>query len=199
MFEICPACGRYSDGMLVEKGKIRCSACGNAAPFVQRPLFFLTGASGVGKSTAARILFDTRKEYVTVECDILWRDFFNTPQDGYADFRDTWLRLAANVSQYGKSAVLCGCVTPEQIQARPRKRYFSELHFIGVVCSEEEMARRMAKRGFEPAHAAASGEFNRWMREEGPASGVETIDATRLTPEETARRIHALILSHLPQ
>ena len=61
------------------------------------------------------------------------------------------------------------------------------------------MARRMAKRGFEPAHAAASGEFNRWMREEGPASGVETIDATRLTPEETARRIHALILSHLPQ
>ena len=147
MFEICPACGKYSDGMLVEQGKIRCPACGNAAPFVQRPQFFLTGASGVGKSTAARILFDTRKEYVTLECDILWRDFFNTPQDGYADFRDTWLRLAANVSQYGKSAVLCGCVTPEQIQARPRKRYFSELHFIGVVCSEAEMARRM---GMDP-------------------------------------------------
>lgn len=199
MFEICPACGKYSDAMLVEAGKLRCPGCGATAPFAQRPLFFLTGASGVGKSTAARILFDARREYVTLECDILWRDFFNTPQDGYADFRDTWLRLAANVSQYGKFALLCGCVTPQQILSRPRKRYFSELHFIGITCSDEEMARRMARRGFEQAHAAASGEFNRWLRQEGAAAGIEIIDATGLTPEQTARQIHARMIAHLPQ
>ena len=68
---------------------LRCPLCGEAAPFTRLPLFFLSGASCSGKSTAASLLFERQKEYITMECDILWGAHFDTPEDDYAAFRDT--------------------------------------------------------------------------------------------------------------
>ena len=88
-----------------------------------------------------------------MECDILWHERFNTPENNYADFRDAWLRLAANHAQHGQVLLLCGCITPEQIDARPRKAYFSETHYCAIVLSEEEFRRRgekmKEKRGWD--------------------------------------------------
>jgi hypothetical protein len=197
MFEICPRCGGYSDRALVEDGRLRCPGCGASVPFKQLPLFYLSGASGAGKSTAARILYDTRSEFITMECDILWHERFNTPENGYSDFRDAWLRLAANYAQYGKSTLLCGCVTPDQVESRPRRRYFTEVHYIAIALSNDEFRRRGEKRGFQPEHMEASLNFNRWLRENGADRGMHIIDATDLTPEETADITAKIVLEHL--
>jgi adenylylsulfate kinase-like enzyme len=139
MFETCSFCRKNPGRFEVLENALRCPLCGNAAPFKRVPLFFLSGASCSGKSTAASILFERQKEYMTMECDILWGEHFNTPEDDYALFRDTWLRMAGNYAQYGMSTLLCGCITPEQIEKRWRRELFSERHYIAIVLSDEEM------------------------------------------------------------
>ena len=176
---------------------LRCPHCGHISAFKRLPLFFLSGASCSGKSTAAAIIFDKHKEYITMECDILWGEHFNTPEDDYAAFRDTWLRMAANYAQYDKCTLLCGCITPEQIDRRYRKAYFSSVHYIAIVLSDEEMLRRLEKRGATAEHITASLNFNRWLRENGENAGMTIIDASELTATETADRIHRWIMERL--
>ncbi|TMB93209.1 MAG: nucleoside kinase, partial [Chloroflexi bacterium] len=67
-----------------------------------RELFVLTGASGTGKSTIGDELLGQIEDPVVLETDILWAPEMNTPQDGYARFRSTWMRLAVNIAQSGR-------------------------------------------------------------------------------------------------
>ena len=177
---------------------LRCPLCGEAAPFTRLPLFFLSGASCSGKSTAASLLFERQKEYITMECDILWGAHFDTPEDDYAAFRDTWLRMAGNYARYGLSTLLCGCITPEQIEKRWRKAYFSSLNYAAIVLSDEEMNRRLDMRGAsDEGWRRSSLDFNRWLREHGEGAGMYVIDATSLTPEETAAKVHEWIIERI--
>ena len=43
-------------------------------PTKNQPLFIITGASGVGKSTACEILFQNEKDYIVLESDIIWNN-----------------------------------------------------------------------------------------------------------------------------
>lgn len=40
------------------------------------PLFIVSGASGVGKSTMCEILFKKETDYIVLESDILWQEVF---------------------------------------------------------------------------------------------------------------------------
>lgn len=63
------------------------------------PLFIVSGASGVGKSTASELLFQTEKDYIVLESDLIWNPVYDTPDDNYYEYRRVWTRLAANVAQ----------------------------------------------------------------------------------------------------
>lgn len=52
-------------------------------PTRKEKLFIITGASGVGKSTASEILFQKEKDYIVMESDLLWSDHYNSPEDNY--------------------------------------------------------------------------------------------------------------------
>ena len=197
MFETCRKCGKSHARFEIAGDGLRCPACGNVAAFRRLPLFFLSGASCSGKSTAASLLFDRHKEYMTIECDILWGEHFNTPEDDYAAFRDTWLRMAANYAQYGMCSLLAGCITPEQIRKRWRSGYFSECHYMAIVLSDEEMLRRLEKRGAGEEHKKSSLDFNRWLRENGESAGMTVLDATSLTASETAEAVHEWIMERI--
>lgn len=41
-------------------------------PTVKQPLFIVTGASGVGKTTLCEELFRREKDYIVMESDIIW-------------------------------------------------------------------------------------------------------------------------------
>ena len=43
-------------------------------PTKKLPLFVVSGASGVGKSTLCEILFQREREYIVLESDILWHE-----------------------------------------------------------------------------------------------------------------------------
>ena len=75
-------------------------------PTKKLPLFLVTGASCVGKSTMCQLLFEKEEQYLVLESDILWEERYNTPQDNYAAYRSLWMTLCANVSQ-GESRWCC--------------------------------------------------------------------------------------------
>jgi hypothetical protein len=172
MFAICPRCGEYAEEKQIDPAGpfAICPHCQYAHPFLQQPLFIVTGASGAGKSTACLALVPTLKECVVLEADILWGLIPTTPADNYRSYRTAWLRLAKNIGQAGRPVVLCGSSVPEQFESCPERRYFSTLHYLALVCEEDALIERLKAR---PAwRKSASTEvlermtqFNRWLWE----------------------------------
>ena len=65
-------------------------------PTRKQPIFFVSGASGVGKSSACEILFRKETDYLVLESDLLWEERYNHPEDNYRDFRRLWLRVCGS-------------------------------------------------------------------------------------------------------
>lgn len=170
-------------------------------PTKKMPLFCISGASCVGKSTACEILYRNETKYIVLESDILWNDVYNTPEDDYRTYRGLWMEICANVSQIGLPCVLCGCCTPKQFENLPQRDFFSEIYYLAIVCDEAEMQRRMTEgRGVkDEAWITSSVHFNRWLKENADSTEppVTLLDATRLTPEETAAAIDVWIQSKI--
>ena len=78
-----------------------------------------------------------------LESDILWQDYFDTPQDNYRNFREVWMTMCANVAQIGMPVVLCGCGIPEQFEICAAREYFTQLHYLAVVCETPILEKRM--------------------------------------------------------
>ncbi|HEU5382370.1 MAG TPA: AAA family ATPase [Ktedonobacteraceae bacterium] len=172
MFNVCPQCGEYSVEKIIDaSGPVAiCPFCGYAHPFLQLPLFLLTGPSGAGKTTICLELSPLLPECVILESDILWGAVTTPPEDRYLDYRNVWLRVAKNVGQSGRPVVLCGTAIPEEFEACPERRYFSTLHFLAVVCDDQLLEDRLKQR---PAwrHSGSTENiehmirFNQWLKE----------------------------------
>jgi ribosomal protein L32 len=121
MFHVCPNCGEYAVEKRIDpSGPFAiCPHCKYAHPFLQQPLFILTGASGTGKSTVCLFLISILNECVVLEQDILWGMVPATSDNHYSGYRNVWLRIAKNIGQAGRPVVLCGTALPEQFEGCP--------------------------------------------------------------------------------
>jgi chloramphenicol 3-O-phosphotransferase len=159
-------------------------------PTKKQPLFIVTGASCAGKSTICEILFRNEKDYIVMESDLLWDNRFNTPENGYREYRRLWMRVCANIAQIGKPGVLCGCAVPDQFEDLPERELFTDIHYIAVVCNEDELKRRMIQgRGVTDDNWLKSSlGFNAWLIANAkPADPDFTLlDTTDKTPEQSA-------------
>lgn len=206
MFNVCPNCGEYRvDKIVVPEGAYAvCPACGFQHKFIRLPLFILTGASGVGKTTTSLALAAGAKEFVVMESDILWRDEFNQPATDYRDYRETWLRVCKNISQAGKPVVLCGAGVPAQFEQCLERRYFSNIHYLALVCEDEMLASRLRNR---PAWRGSSNDeyveehlkFNRWLKENAQSTKppMSLLDTSEMTVDESSEAVEQWIESHL--
>lgn len=84
-----------------------------------------------------------KKDYIVMESDIIWNDFYDTPENNYRMFRKIWMNLCASISQSGKPVVLCGCNTPEQMEDLEERQLFTEIHYLAVVADDKTLLRRM--------------------------------------------------------
>lgn len=162
-------------------------------PTRKNDLFILTGASGVGKSTVAEILFRQETSYIVLESDILWNDRFNTPDDNYHEYRELWMTLCYNISQIGMPVLLCGCATPEQLECCDARKYFNHVYYIAVVCDTDELEVRMREgRNIKDEDwLKGSKEFNNWLinysHETEP--NIKIINGTKKEPSHIAMMI----------
>ncbi len=208
MWNVCWRCGAYhADKQIDPAGPWAiCPQCGHRHPFRQLPLLLVSGASGAGKSAVCQALLGSLTEVVLLDADILWQAEFNTPTDNYRTFFETWLRVCKNISQAGRPVVLfgAGVGVPSNLEQCIERRYFSSLHYLALICDDEELVERLRRR---PAwrqtgsdeYQAEHVRFNRWFKMQAaqPASQIETIDTTGATLEESTAQVTAWICGKL--
>ena len=195
MFNVCYQCGQYrADKEIDPHGPAAiCPECGYRHPFHMLPLLLVGGASGTGKSSLLQKLSGNFTRAVLLEGDLLWRPEYNQPETGYRDFFETWLRLAKNIHQSGRPVVIfsAGMGVPANIEACVERRYFSQVHYLALVCGDQTLEARLKAR---PAWRESGSDewirsqqdFNRWLRESGPAQGVDLLETSGKEVEQTA-------------
>jgi hypothetical protein len=207
MFNTCLQCGQYSDEMTIDtSGPFAiCPTCGYAHQFKRLSLFVVTGASGSGKSTLGLALVPLLPDCVVMESDILWHSEFDTLQDGYRDYRNLWLRIAKNIHQAGRPVVLVGSAVPEQFESCPERRYFSDIHYLALVCDDEILEQRLRarptwRRSDTPEILATMRDFNRWLRTHAADTipPMSLLDTSRRSIAESAELIVAWIRRQWP-
>ena len=217
MFNVCPSCGLYRvDKAVTEPAGVvepaspnarpdlprvtrravaACPHCGHNHPLLRQPLLLVGGASATGKSAILQQLTGRVTAAVLLEADLLWLQEFENPTDGHRRFFETWLRLAKNIGQSGRPAVLfgAGLAVPENIEPCLERRYFSRVHYLALVCDEDELRRRLLAR---PAWRGSGQQrrlkeqldFNQWLQEEGPNQSppLTLLDTTDATIQDSA-------------
>ncbi len=157
----------------------------------KQPLFIITGASCVGKSTLCNELFINEKEYIVMESDLLWNNIYNTPDNDYYEYNRLWLRVCANISQIGKPVVLCGCRIPKQLENLPERELFTNIYYLAVVCDDEILINRMREgRGVSDENwINNSVDFNRWLKRQSKEamSCITLIDNSNTSPAQAAK------------
>ena len=176
------------------------------------PLFYITGTSGVGKSTLLKVLSEKDdKNYIVLEGDLLWNEVYDTPDDGYMSYRKLWLNMCNNITQQsGMPVVLCGCnVLPEQFEKLAERQTFSEIHYMALVCDEETLASRIKTRMKarmkideninEESWIKDALDDNKWLINNAETTNpkMRLLDTTAMTPEETASIANKWILERI--
>jgi hypothetical protein len=203
MFNVCHHCGLYrADKLIDPSGPYAiCPECGHKHPFRQLPLLIVSGASGAGKSSVCRGLLGKFDNVVMLDCDILWRSEFNRPENNPRDFFEMWLRLAKNISQSGRPVVLfgAGMGVPENVEPCVERRYFSDSHYLALVCADEILTQRLRERpawrgSGDQAYIDTHTQFNRWFREgQNGDHSISLIDTTHAPLETTIEQVKTWI------
>ncbi len=179
MFSVCAQCGAYRPDRIIDAGSavMTCPECGHRQAFVSKPLLVVGGASGAGKTTVCQALLGRVNGAVLLDADLLWRPEFDTPDTGYADFFETWLRLAVAIHQSGGPVVLFGAGfgVPANLEPRVYRRYLARIDYLALVCSDSVLDARLrarpAWRGSDgDAFIAGQVQFNRWLKLEAPGT-----------------------------
>ena len=195
MFNVCPNCGEYRVDKMVlpEEPYAVCPVCEYRHRFVRLPLFIVTGASGTGKTTTCLTAAAITKDFVVMESDILWSEEFNQQLESY---RELWLRVCKNISQAGKPVILCGSCIPSQFESRIERRYFSEIHYLALVCDDETLALRLRsrpawRRTSDDEYIARHVEFNRWLKNNAHTTEppMTLLDTTEITVDESVEQL----------
>jgi len=177
-----------------------CPECGYKHPFQQHPLLIVSGASGTGKTTVCLQLLSQVTGAVLLDSDILWRSEFNTPETNYQDFFELWLRVCKNISQSGRPVVLfgAGAGVPENIENLVERRYFSKVHYLALVCSDETLAERLQKRPIwrgthETTYIEKQIHFNHWFKTYHDQPTIKLLDTTNAPLKETSLQVASWI------
>ena len=197
MFNACPSCGLSQGEFEFDPAGFHvCKGCGGRRPHRRLPLLLVGGPAGAGKSTAGALVLGRVTDAVVLESDLLWRREFNTPEDGYLSYFSLWLRLAAHVSQSGRPVALFGAgfAVPHSVEPLPERALFSVVHYLGIVCDDGELERRLSRRPRWKDHAdrerlvAEHVQFNHWLKANAATTDppVTLLDTTGRPAAETA-------------
>lgn len=204
MFSVCPRCGEYSVEKTIDSSGpyAMCPFCHYAHPFLQQPLFLVTGASGSGKTSVCLELPARLPECVVLDTDILWGMF---PEGVEQDYHTMWLRLAKNIGQSGRPVVLCGTSLPQQCELSPERRYFSTLFYLALVCEDAQLLERLKQR---PAWRHSGPEeflekmlrLNGWLKAQADLTSppMTLYDSSLTSVQESSQDIARWIRARLP-
>jgi hypothetical protein len=176
---------------------IRCTECNHEETMRFLPLFIVTGASGVGKTT---VVPELRK--LLPECDVFETDIIHCAD--WDQVKHNWLRIAHSIAQSGRVTVLCGTIMPWDIEKCDHYPFFSHVYFLNLHCDDESRAARLrsrpAWRGCTEEFIADHRNFAAWLLDNAELKfdpPMPTVDTTDATASEAAGSIRDWIMDKL--
>lgn len=201
MIAICPKCGNHEWNKKVNENLMICPNCGAKWNFVKKPLYILTGCSGIGKTTTARELQKLTTDFVVLDADM----FYNImPHDTDADFFaqvEQIESLSKNIMQCGKPVIWAMAGNIDKLPQTYHCRFFSNIYVLALVCSEESLRTRMTE-GRNIANDSwinSSVEYNNFFRTHTQIGEVrfETLNTEGKTIAETAEAVLLWMKEHI--
>ena len=193
MLGICSACGNTEWDKEVSGNIIRCPKCGNEWKFEKLPIFFLTGCSGVGKTTTAIELQKMTDEYVIIDGDWLRNIAWPQNDEEENDLIEQVYSVSKNISQSKKPVVWTKAGGIDRLHHTYGKRFFSEIKVLALTTEPEVLKKRMAEgRGIDDeTWIQSSIDYNNYFRTHNYLGDTEfdTLDCTNATPKEVAMKV----------
>ena len=145
MLGICSACGNTEWDKEVTGNVIKCPKCGNEWKFDKLPIFFLTGCSGVGKTTTAIELQKITDEYVIIDADWLRNIAWPQNDEEENDFIEQVYSVSKNISQCKKPVVWTMAGGIDRLHHTYGKRFFSEIKVLALTAEPEVLRKWMTE------------------------------------------------------
>ncbi|SMF79028.1 hypothetical protein SAMN05661091_1653 [Paenibacillus uliginis N3/975] len=164
------------------------------------PLFIVTGASGVGKTTVMNELRVILTDFVVFSTD---DDNFGTTGSkiDYQDRFNILLHFANSVAKSGRGTIICGTFMPWDAQKCDTYNHFSKLCFINLHCNDEtrnfRLRNREDKAMWTDEMLKSHEKFAQWHLDNAETAydpPMPIIDTTSTRPSEVAEQIKKYVL-----
>ncbi len=200
MIAICPGCGNHRWDKEVDGDWIVCPNCKERWRFIKKPLYILTGCSGIGKTVTAREIQKVTSDFVVLDADM----FYNImPHDTDADYLAQMEQigsLSKNIMQCGKPVLWTMAGNIDKFPSLYHYRFFDGISVLALVCGEESLRRRMT----EGRHITDDGwinssvEYNNYFRTHDQIGDVrfDTLDTEGKGIPEVAEAVLAWLRAH---
>ena len=177
------------------------------APHVNKFIFFITGASGVGKSTLTshlKLYFSNRPDITIFGFDTIgipsieeMKLAYGSPQEWQRAATKQWVtRILYEVSE--PVVVLEGQVNIDFIYEAFEDYKFSEFHVILIDCSEQEMIRRLIyERGQQGLANENMKSWRAYLRKQAEERQVDVIDTEGMPIDESVNELQSVIANRL--
>ena len=152
MLEICSKCGNHEWDKEVDGNTIKCPKCGYEWKFEKLLIYFLTGCSGVGKTTTAIELQKLTDEYVILDVDWLRNVAWPQNDEEENNLIEQIFYLTKDISQSKKAVVWTMAGGLDRLSRAYGKRFFSEIKVLALTAEPETIRKRMTEgRGIDDA------------------------------------------------
>lgn len=205
MINICPNCGswEWNKELSTDGKRLICKSCQYEWNVRRKPLFIITGASGVGKTTTMQYLLQKEHpNYICFEQDILNFMPDSTTEELHTK-RETILTIARNAQQSDLPVVINAASIPEQFENTYNRRFFTTIYYVALACDSQALKDRMRNgRNIDnEAWIQSSLDFNQWFFDHGKehTPPIHVIDITNKTSDVVAHEVDEWIQEILKQ
>lgn len=200
MIAICPKCGSHKWNKEVEDNIIRCPDCGERWRFIKKPLYILTGCSGIGKTVTAKEIQRLTADFVVLDADMFYNIMpHDTDADNFAQVEQMG-SLSKNIMQSGKPVLWAMAGNIDKLPQTYHRRFFSGIYVLALVCDEESLRRRMTegRNITNESWIDSSVEYNSFFRTHDQIGEMrfETLDTEGKTIAEGAEAVLAWMRAH---
>lgn len=189
---VCNNCGAWMMPHIEMTAQaITCPNCDYREPRRFLPLFIVTGASGTGKTTVVPELQQRLPDWDVFETDIM-----HDSQSDWQMVKSNWLRIAHSLAQSNRPVILCGTITPDNLENCDHLAFFPAIYYLALHCEPGILADRLrsrpAWRGWTEEKISEHQRFTQWLVDHADTAfdpPLTVVDTTKATVQDVAMQI----------
>jgi broad-specificity NMP kinase len=159
------------------------------------PLFIVTGASGVGKTTVIKELREILPDISVFDIDAIHKFV----DDDWNKIRNIWLRVARNIGESGRITIICGTMMPWDVEKCEDFPFFDNIYYLNLHCDDKTRELRLRARNWSEDMIQEHKSFAKWLLENADKAytpPMPTVDTSKTGVKEAALQISEWVRGH---